>query len=555
MTNKKPSIAFLLRSFPLPHFASLLLIIGYPAFWLEMYSISPAPGKTSALALSIFLFFLIGSLWIQQNHLARAWRYLKRDFLSQGAMTKVFIITSLLISIFILTISLRAASLPPHLLQEYDALNYHMTIPRQHLIAHSFSHLPWSSTDLLPYPAQFGLAPYWFLTGLPNKIPQFIFVIGFMVVAMRLVTRFRQDNFVTAALMMTAILGTHGFGIQMGTAMMDIVLAYLLVAALDSLLAGYWFLAALELCFYFWSKSFIPFQVILILILLFTLYWLSRSKRFELKWSLGSCDPWLRVAKVKTNLVKFSWAFVAASVFIGGPFVVKSLQVAGTPLFPFFVGKFKIHNQYERNPKAWESIVTSGQQYLESKDEYGKRDGTGFLEHFWLLAVPEKGVNNRFDYPLGLTYLLFLGPFIYFFFKSLQARNFSILGILVVLFWATWWLGSQQSRFLFVPLVLIYVLVLTEIHRPSKILWFVLICALSFNAISVYRAHKNDLFVQDPRMVLSEKDNELIKMNAAHLSAKKTEPISLKYQEVLYARFPVFVDEEHQPYVLWAPQR
>jgi len=55
-------------------------------------------------------------------------------------------------------------------------------------------------------------------------------------------------------------------------------------------------------------------------------------------------------------------------------------------------------------------VIKAEQADLAMKDAYGlKRSLPGFVKHFWLVAVPEQGVNNRFDYPLGLIYLLCLG--------------------------------------------------------------------------------------------------------------------------------------------------
>ena len=54
-----------------------------------------------------------------------------------------------------------ASFYPPHLLPETDAINYHYTLPRQHLILNSFAHLPWSVADLFTLP---------FTPGTPDEI-------------------------------------------------------------------------------------------------------------------------------------------------------------------------------------------------------------------------------------------------------------------------------------------------------------------------------------------------------------------------------------------------
>ena len=89
-----------------------------------------------------------------------------------------FVILAGLLSVLILVVGLYASLLPPHLMQESDALNYHYTIVRQHLILQSFKHIAWSHTDLFLLPINFALAPFWFESVLPNKLPQFLFFLG-----------------------------------------------------------------------------------------------------------------------------------------------------------------------------------------------------------------------------------------------------------------------------------------------------------------------------------------------------------------------------------------
>lgn len=104
--------------------------------------------------------------------------------------------------------------LPPHVPPEFDALNYHYTLPRQHLITGSFAHLKWSVADLWLLPFQFSLAPYWFSTVLPNKVPQFIFMLGLWAVVFRLAQRFSPTNGIAAGVLaLLAVIGSHGFSI------------------------------------------------------------------------------------------------------------------------------------------------------------------------------------------------------------------------------------------------------------------------------------------------------------------------------------------------------
>ena len=82
----------------------------------------------------------------------------------------------------------------PQLPQEYDALHYHMGIPRQHLLHQSLSWLNWSSADLWPMPVQFGMAPYWFVTEYPQKVIQWFFAVGVFLVLVQLVRELQKEK-------------------------------------------------------------------------------------------------------------------------------------------------------------------------------------------------------------------------------------------------------------------------------------------------------------------------------------------------------------------------
>ena len=192
-------------------------------------------------------------------------------------------------------------------------------------------------------------------------------------------------------------------------------------------------------------------------------------------------------------------------------------------------------------------IDQRGKEHLAVKDNYGSGRGLkAFLEHFWIIAVPEKGVNNRFDYPLGLPLLLVLLPFIYFLYQSLRQGAFPVLPVLSLVYWLFWWAGSQQSRFLFIPLVLIIVTTLAALPRLSKVLMACILAALGLTALSVYRAHAPD-FGRPGLAVIREYDRELLARGA---SAKPGEVIEVETPDAAFAPFAVTVRKEYGFYVL-----
>ncbi len=533
------------------HLPTFILAIGYIVFWLELYFLPSQNGVTSPLATILFLLVLIYIVSKNFAGISQSLKNFKANFGQESLITRIFLICGAGLSLLIVGCAFYAAVLPPHLMQEYDSLNYHLTIPRQHLILHSFQHIPWSHADLFPLPIDFALAPYWFVTQLPNKFPQFIFFLGLICVSIRLVKRFNQNHFLSLGLMAFAIFGSHGIGIQLGTAMLDLVLAYLFLAALDSFLSGAVVVAAIEFTFYFWAKAFVPIQIIVIFLVVTFLIWLLKRFGFNrMAWTFNDViNSEAKVVYLK-RVKRFLSFFVLFSLFVGGPFVTKSLSVAGTPLFPFSPGLIKINNHIGDNSKAWNSLVGSVTEHMKVKDSYGYgRSAVDFMKHFWLLAVPDKSVNNRFDYPMGLIYLLFLGPFVYFFFKSFWAKEISILSFFIMTFWLSWWFGSQQSRFLYIPILLMYILVLSNIKIFSPLLMSAVLLALFLNFISILGAHKNDFF-KSPLTVLREKDTETLTMNQSYLQEGRKDYVYLEYHDVPYAQFPVIVTKEKFPYVL-----
>lgn len=502
----------------------------------------------------IIVGLLAGFTFFQNaNFLKDGFRGLRSWFLGENLFSKLLLVLMALGAGITLFCAFYASLLPPHLVQEYDALNYHITLPRQHLLMGSFRHITWSTADLYFLPVDFALAPFWLATSLPNKIPQFFFLLGLLGVCFRFARRFSGGKNWPPVLLILSILGSHNMGIQMGTAMLDVAICYLFLAALDSFLNGSLWLAAIELGFYFWSKPLIPLQFIATLFI-FGLAWIFlRScgfKKESVTFSAGK-SRWVPV-NFRNSIIKFFVLFILLSLFLAGPFMYKSLRYSGTPVFPLGVGIFK-DLSVSQGPERLSELKSKAGELLAVKDNYGYgRSIPVFVRHLWLIAVPDKGVNNRFDYPLGLMYLLFVGPFLALFFSSLRKKVLPLLPLWVAAFWMIWWFGSQQTRFLFIPLVLMYLSVVLAIPKPSKILLTVMAGAVLMVSLSVYRANKPDLGKWGIE-ALRKEDRELISLGKTR--QPDAVPAVFSSCDLAYAEFPVKVSGNNTLFVLNTPAK
>jgi hypothetical protein len=519
---------------PLSHLPTWFFIIGYPLFWLQLYTHTASHGITTVWS------------WILWGAIASVAFCFKRSNLLKTRLLRrfaprndtIFWFIGFGIALFIILIVALASLKPIHLLQESDCMQYHYTLPRQHLILGSFAHIPWAADDLFLLPMEFALAPFWFATALPNKIPQFIIFLGLIAVAMRLTCALAGPLCPwVGPFVALVILGTHGFGIQMGTGMLDLAIGYLFLASLDSLRLGNWFLAAVEFTFFFWSKSLMPLEVFLILGILFSLYAIARLNHWQII-NTFTFKHWRQAL----GLV------ILLSAFIGGPFVVKSIYYAGTPLFPLGPGLMQ-GAQIKSHPEAWQSLQAASRSWLEgTKNSYGHGRGlVSFIKHWWLVSVPENGVNNAFDYPLGLTYLLMIGPFLFFLVKDISQRKFSPLGVLAAVIWALWWFEAQQSRFLYVPLLLIFTVTIARLEKISKMLFAGILISLFLQTVSLWGAHKADMSKWGADTLRSQ-DKQLLELNRRYVDHSLSVYVDWPSHDVAYAQFPVMVHKENLPH-------
>ena len=220
----------------LAHVPTLMLMIGYPMYWVELYFFKNPYGRTSLLTSCIFAILAGYAVWKNLAGVKKGWVDVKKQWGSIDLFTRRLFILGGFLAIGILACSLYASLFPPHLVQESDVLTYHMTLPRQHLLRSSFQHIPWSTVDLYLIPIDLALTPFWFCTQLPNKFPQFLFLLGLIGVVKRLAGHFTCNDLKSKIFVLFGVMGMHIVGIQMGTAMLDITMCYLFLAAMDSFL-------------------------------------------------------------------------------------------------------------------------------------------------------------------------------------------------------------------------------------------------------------------------------------------------------------------------------
>jgi len=492
------------------HLPTLALMIGYPIFWLELPRHS---AHTSYAAVGLLMLWVLWKIYREKNPFS-AFRVERND------------LPILLLIGFILGIAFLAATLPIHLMQEADALNYHYSVPRQHLIIGSFAHLPWSTADLFFLPLQWAMSPYWFCTALPNKFLQFIFLIGLLAIAVSL-TRYKTRSRIASVLVLAAIVGSHGLAIQFGSGMLDLVIAYLALASLDSYFREDYWLSGVELALFTWSKNFMLIQMG-ILVFCFVVAGML------LKVWQGTWQSWVP-SKDSQGWRKTAISFLLTSVVVAGPFIAKSIYYAGTPMFPFMT--FALGGKLALDPNVHRAMLRSVENLIQVRNAYGEgRSVAAFSRHFWTIAVPDRGVNNAFDYPIGLPYLLCLGPFLYLLCRQVMNKSISLFSFLVLVFWATWWMGSQQSRWLYIPLIFMFIETCSEtVSTDSRLFRGGLILALLLTAASTFRSNRPDLR-QWPRVALRAPDKQMLDASRRWTGRK---PMDVNTTEVAFAESPV----------------
>jgi hypothetical protein len=375
-------------------------------------------------------------------------------------------------------------------------------------------------------PLQYAIAPYALVSEIPNKIVFFLFVIGLFAVVIRFanVTFGCCDRLPAVALVLTSL---HALGIQMSTAMFDISIAYLFFASIDSWRRGDAVCASAETAFLVFAKPFNPllFSVLGVVCWGYACVRLGRgkivSKRLVLLMALFSC-------------------------VIAGPFAVKSLAYAGTPLYPF--APFSVQAPLNSAESRWE-LEDAARMHGKTVDAYGYGKGPlAFLAHPWLLAVPEKGVNNAYDYPAGLPVLLCLPLFFGWFVADALRRRVSWWYVFAVAYWLLWWFGSQQTRFAYVPMIVITLAVIARLkEREARVFTLCLAAASLLNVISVLRSNLSD-FKMPRRDTIRAYDRRLMGMGDS--ARREGDAVTVATKDAAYACFAIDVADKDGMWVV-----
>ncbi|OGX23480.1 MAG: hypothetical protein A2Y03_04870 [Omnitrophica WOR_2 bacterium GWF2_38_59] len=508
-----------------------MLIVGYSIFWVELFLFDTSRGSTSFLSWMLFLasclIVLIENRVCLLRVLSNLYDFIKKESLFE----RLFLVFGTLLCAFIIFVAIKASLLPPHLPQEYDSLNYHITLPRQHLIVNSFSHLSWSTADLFLSPIDYSLAPYLLATKLPNKLPQIFFSIGLLFILISILGHYKERNYFGKFLIVFSVLGSHFICIQMGVAMIDMIICYLLFAFIDSLLNGKHVFAVVEFAFCFWSKPQVPILISALLFISIIFVFFIKKAGFKIYFISESCKN-----LEKCDLKKYAAFFLMLSLVIGGPFIAKSIKYTGTPLFPFFVGKINLNPTINVKSDYMSKILNVSNQLLGVKDQYGKGKGiSAFIKHLWLISVPEKDVNNSYDYPVGLPYLLCAGVFILLFYESIKKKKIDLMMMFIVIYWALWWIGSNQTRFLYVPIIGMYIIVILNKRFVTRVFSIGILISLMIASLSIFRAHKRD-FGREKIEVIRSKDKMLIEMSG---TVNHNEITILDFEDAAFADFPI----------------
>ncbi|MBK9292948.1 MAG: hypothetical protein IPM57_00630 [Oligoflexia bacterium] len=412
-------------------------------------------------------------------------KQLKKEFFEAGFLFQLlFLILTLLFGL-----SIWESLLPPHLPQEFDVINYHMAFTKQHYIQNIFRPIWWAAADLRPLIIQWGFSPTWFMGKTVNKLPQIISCIWLFFILLE-IGRMQFKNFygwLPAIIFMT----THGVVIQLGTGMLDLTGIYFLTAAFYCFIKDKNFFGSVHLSFYCTSKSFYIFQVIgvLVSVLLF-LFIFKRAHFYKIIHQVKK--PF-----VGTCLVTFILIL---------PSAYWSMQRAGTPIFPF--GTCQIYKSASGcQGKDGEIIKASSKETLEVRNQYSPaRDPMSFIKHLWKVAVPSNGVNNEYDYPLGLGWLLWLVFLGFSINEWIRKKQIPIFALIALGFWASWWMGSHQSRWLYPVLVFGWLAVLPVLPLASKkLLLGVLIVGAGISLISQWRAFRATLFMSPAQIEANQK--------------------------------------------------
>jgi hypothetical protein len=406
----------------------VLWALGYIEFHLTVF-FGPRNGHTLGVSLWIAIAVLLAALWRSRNATLRVAGMLAGEV--RRAPVLFWLLCAVQAGMFVL--AGYEAHFPPHWPQEGDAINYHMALPRQHLFWGSLQHLPWSAADLWPLALQFGLAPVWFMGASINKWPQLLGALWAFGMILALGRKKAAHSF-SGWIPALALFTTHGLMVQLGMAMLDLTNLYLALAAWHAAVHKRPFWWAAHMALYAAAKAFHPAQAgILVVAVLGYLAIFDRE---------GLTKHWRPLVFGAALAFVLFCLMMSRSVWV-------SIERAGTPIFPFFTCMFSGVTNCQG--EAGEAIRATAAGQFGTLDGYGLGRGAGaFVAHLWRISVPALGtVNNVYDYPLGLTWVLSLVLLAGSIPDWIKAKMPPPELVLAVVLWVLWWVTSQQSRWLY----------------------------------------------------------------------------------------------------------
>ena len=453
----------------------VLWALGFIEFHLTVF-FGPRNGHTLGVSLWIALAVLLAELWRCRYATLRVAGMLWGEVRRGPAL--FWLLCAVQAGMFVL--AGYEAHFPPHWPQEYDAINYHMALPRQHLFWGSLQHLPWSMADLFSMPLQYGFASVWFMGNTINKWPQFVGTLWAFGIVLALGRR-QASHSISGWIPALAMFTTHGVMVQLGMAMLDLSNLYLLLATWHATLyrRPVWWAAHIAL--YGAAKAFYPAQAGLVILAIFVYYYF-----FE----------WVSLVANRRLLIIGVLLAVTFFLLISVRSIWVDVERAGTPIFPMAVCAFPTVSGCQS--EAGEIIRASSMRVTNAAASYGVGYGLkGLLTHLWRVAVPAFGsVNNEYDYPLGLAWPLMLLFSVVTIFYWRKPRNVSPEQIMAFALWIFWWFTSQQSRWLYPVMALgLLATISTQKRVNQRLLLGSLIFSAMFSALSLARSIDADYYV------------------------------------------------------------
>ena len=275
-----------------------------------------------------------------------------------------------------------------------------------------------------------------------------------------------------------ALFSTHGVMVQLGMAMLDLTSLYLLLAAWHAAVHRRVFWCAAHIALYAATKAFYPAQAAILVVAV-----LGYMVIFE-RGALIANRRKLEYGAALATMLFF--VIMARSIVVG-------IERAGTPIFPFFTCVFSVTNC---QGAAGESMRTIAAAQFGTIDAYGLGRGAGaIISHLWRISVPAVGsVNNVYDYPLGLTWVLLLVLLAASAPVWVKAKRIPPELMLAAVLWLLWWVTSQQSRWLY-PFIAFGLLatVQLQLRANCRLLVAVLAGAACISLLSQARAISTDM--------------------------------------------------------------